>query len=260
MATRPPPTPPIAEVYSPPPTHHLILVAGSPLRAGTLLKPEDLVTLDASTPPLNALDDTQANRAALLGAMLRRSLSQGDALLGPDVMRPGDHGFLAAVLGQGLRAATIAVDNVSGSAGLIWPGDHVDLILTQSLDDPALPLARKIAAETMLADVRVIAIDQLLARGVAPAADVGAGRTVTLEVTPTQAERIAVASRLGRLSLAVRSAENSSGTPAALPATQTTWGGDVSPALANPPPLPAKQAGATLHLYQGSNDGKEFRF
>ena len=86
-------------------------------------------------------------RTGLTGAMVRRSLGAGEFLLATDVMRPGDHGFLAAVLGPDMRAASVGVDNVSGSAGLIWPGDRVDLILTQSLDDPALPPARKVAAE-----------------------------------------------------------------------------------------------------------------
>ncbi len=259
IATRQPPVAQVAAEVPPPPTHHLFLAATGPLRAGTLLKADDLATQDLPEAVAGAEEDTVATRAGLTGAMLRRSLAQGETVLAADVMRPGDHGFLAAVLGADMRAATVAVDNVSGSAGLIWPGDRVDLILTQALEDPALPPARRVAAETVLADVRVIAIDQLLARGVAPAGDVGAGRTVTLEVTPAQAARIAVATRLGRLSLAVRSAERSSALPSAEPIT-TTWGGDVSPALARPTTIPAKDAGATLRLFQGAAEGKEFRF
>ena len=263
LATRPvPQTPPLAAAVAPPPPpiHHIILVASAPLRAGTLIKAEDLAAQDLPEAPLGAQEDSTAARAGMTGAMLRRSLSRGDAVLAPDVMRPGDHGFLAAVLGPDMRASTVAVDNVSGSAGLIWPGDRVDLILTQSLDDPALPPSRRVAAETVLANVRVIAIDQLLARGVAPAGDVGAGRTVTLEVTPEQAARIAVATRLGRLSLAVRSADESGKMASTAAANTTTWGGDVSPALARPTQPSAKEAGATLRLFQGAADGKEFRF
>ena len=260
LATRPPPmVATAAPPPPPPPVHHLTLAANGPLRAGTLLKAEDLATQDSPEALPGAQNDTAANRASLTGAMLRRTLATGETLLAADVMRPGDHGFLAAVLSPDMRAATVAVDNVSGSAGLIWPGDRVDLILTQALDDPALPPARRVAAETILADLRVIAIDQLLARGVAPANDVGAGRTVTLEVTPAQAARIAVATRLGRLSLAVRSAEISAPAPEAEP-MRTTWGGDVSPALGRPTPTPAKDAGATLRLFQGTAEGKEFRF
>ena len=223
-------------------------------------KTEDLAALDLPETPPGAQEDSAIIRAGLTGAMLRRSLAKNDVLLSADVMRPGDHGFLAAVLGPDMRAATVAVDNVSGSAGLIWPGDRVDLILTQTMDDPALPPSRRVAAETVLAYVRVIAIDQLLARGVAPAGDVGAGRTVTLEVTAEQAARIAVATRLGRLSLAVRSADEGTAHPETAPVRVTTWGGDVSPALARPTPPPAKDAGASLRLFLGAADGKEFRF
>ena len=260
IATRPPPPSP-APTAAPlaPPVRHILLAAASPLRAGTLLKSDDLATQDLPDMPGGTLEDSPATRAGLTGAMLRRSLMRGETILSADVMRPGDHGFLAAVLEPGMRAATVAVDNVSGSAGLIWPGDRVDLILTQALDDTTLPPARRVAAETVLANVRVIAIDQLLARGVAPAGDVGSGRTVTLEVTAAQAARIAVATRLGRLSLAVRSADESA-MPPEPPVATTTWGGDVSPALARPTPVPAKDTGATLRLFQGAADGKEFRF
>ena len=264
LSTRPPPPPPevLASIDAPAaPVHHIVLAAAAALRAGSLLKPEDLVPLDLPVPPAGALEDTPAMRTGLVGAMLRRSLTAGDGLLAPDVMRPGDHGFLAAVLGPNMRAATVAVDAVSGSANLIWPGDLVDLILTQSLDS-TLPPARRVAAETILAGVRVIAIDQLLVRGVAPSNEgAGSGRTVTLEVSTSQAERIAVATRLGKLSLAVRSADNTEPAVAAEAAVvQTTWGGDVSPALGKPTPPTAKDGGTLVRLYQGAADGKEFRF
>lgn len=262
MALRSPPAPAAIAAAAPlPPVRHLVIAAVAALHAGTLLKPDDLTALEVTQAPPGAQEDTVAARTGLVGAMLRRSLGASEALLAPDVMRPGDHGFLAAVLSPGLRAASVAVDAVSGSAGLIWPGDHVDLILTQTLDNPALPAARRIAAETVLSDVRVIAIDQLLVHGVAPSAEQAGGRTVTVEVTGLDAERIAVATRLGRLSLAVRAAEEPApahpapGSPARV---LTTWGGDVSPALGLP--VPSTGSGAVMRLYQGATDGKEIRF
>ncbi len=265
LATRPPPAAPtsvVADAPPPPPVHHIILAATGALRAGTLLKPEDLVALDLPAAPNGAQEDSPANRAGLTGAMVRHSLSPGSPVLSSDVMRPGDHGFLAAVLGPNMRAASVAVDNVSGSAGLIWPGDQVDVILSQTLDGTGLPAAHKVAAETILSGIRVIAIDQLLARGVAPGGEAaGMGRTVTLEVTSSQAERIAVATRLGRLSLAVRSAVSTEPSATAEEAlVQTTWGGDVSPALGKPTPPAEKDGGSLVRLFQGTADGKEFRF
>ena len=64
-----------------------------------------------------------------------------------------------------MRAVTVAVDATTGAAGLIWPGDRVDLILTQTIQEATLPLGRRVAAETVLSDVRVIAIDQQLVQG-----------------------------------------------------------------------------------------------
>ena len=162
--------------------------------------------------------------------MVRRSLSIGDIVHSQDVMRPGDHGFLAAVLGPGMRAVSVGVDAITGAAGLIWPGDSVDLILTQVISDPALPIGRRIAAETVLTDVRVIAIDQQLVQGVAPDGTEGKARTVTMEVTPAQAERVSVASRIGKLSLAVRSADRVSPAPPPTSASSSS-----KPAVPLPP-------------------------
>jgi pilus assembly protein CpaB len=177
-------------------------------------------------------------------------------------MRPGDHGFLAAVLRPGMRAATVAVDAVSGTAGLIWPGDHVDLILTQDINDPHLPPARRVSAVVVLSDVRVIAIDQDLVHGATPGVvEAHQARTVTLEATDDQTARVAVAVRLGHLSLAVRSAtpllaEGLAQTPGA--GRVTVWAGDVSPALAER--AAAIGQSATLRIFGGSAEAKEFHF
>jgi pilus assembly protein CpaB len=233
-----------------------ILVAAHPLRAGNLLKYDDILPREMleSEVPAGARSDTPQARADLVGSMIRRSLQPQEAVLPADVLRPGDHGFLAAVLRPGMRATTVGVDAVSGTAGLIWPGDHVDVLLTQVNEDQSLPAARRASAETVLGDVRVIAIDQQLMQGATGSTtDQAAAHTVTLEVTEAQAERVALAARLGHLSLIVRAAD-------ALPGRQedkpvTTWGGDVSPALNQ-----GRTAGRVMRVYQGTTDGKEFRF
>jgi len=84
--------------------------------------------------------------------MVRQSLPAGTPILPGAVIRPGDHGFLAAVLRPGMRAVSVGVDAVTGTAGLIWPGDRVDLLLTQSLSGANLPPGRQVAAETVLSD------------------------------------------------------------------------------------------------------------
>jgi pilus assembly protein CpaB len=259
------------------PTKVSVLVAARSLRAGSLLKPEDIASkdvLDADEPSGASLDTAQ-NRSSLTGAMVRRTLADGQVLLPQDLVRPGDHGFLAAVLGPNMRAVTVAVDAVSGTAGLIWPGDRVDLILTQTMDNPALAAGKRVAAETVLSDARVIAIDQQIVQGQAPDGTVAqANRTATLEVTAAQAERVLVAGRLGKLSLSVLSADRAGAdqvsqqptAPAGSVGADTsgkqatgpvTWAGDVSPALdadASRSPAPA------VHVFSGGSDGKDYHF
>jgi pilus assembly protein CpaB len=266
----------------------LMLVTAHPLRGGALIKPEDLIAqeVDQSDMPGGASLDTPQMRSNLTGAMIRHSMGQGQPVLPPDVMRPGDHGFLAAVLGPSMRAITVAVDAVSGTAGLIWPGDRVDLILTQTLNDPALTAGRRVAAQTVLSDARVIAIDQQIVQGQAPdGTATPANRTATLEVTGAQAERVLVAAHLGNLSLSVLSADRTDTDITAPTATRTsqmeipsdltksaatlsgpgnrgtqaagvTWAADVSPALNGDAPKPP----VMVHVFHGASEGKEFHF
>ena len=261
----------IAAAAPKPPAKVEVVVAARDVRAGNLLLPDDLTSaeVDASLVPPGASRDDPGARAALRGAMVRHSLQKGQVILSNEVLSPGDRGFLAAVLAPGARAVTVGVDSVSGTAGLIWPGDRVDLILTQTIDEQNQPLPHRIAGETVLQDVRVIAVDQQLVEGEQPAGPLGAAsqnRTVTLEVSPLDAERVAVATRLGRLALVVRSAgdpatrsdpglarlTNSQPDP-----VQLVWGGDVSSALRA---QPGNKAGAAVRLFRGSQDAVEFKF
>jgi pilus assembly protein CpaB len=254
-----PAKPPIAAEAAPAPAAKVqILVAAHALRAGSLLKYDDIQPREmlATEKPAGAHDDTSQARADLVGSMVRRSLSPQEVLVPPDLLRPGDHGFLAAVLRPGMRASTVGVDAVSGTAGLIWPGDHVDVLLTQVTDDHTLPASRRASAEAVLGDVRVIAIDQQLMQGATGTSPEQASttHTVTLEVTEAQAERVTLAERLGHLSLIVRSADAPADTQGTAPST--TWGGDVSAALNET----RSRSGRTMRVYLGTTDGKEFRF
>lgn len=254
IATRPPTPPtPTAASGSPAIPRKAVLVAARMLRAGTLLKPEDIATREiAASDESDVLLDSPDARRNLPGSMIRHSVSANAPIPSADIMKPGDHGFLSAVLEPGMRAVTIGVDATSGAAGLIWPGDKVDLILTQALADTGLPPGQRVAAETVLSDVRVIAIDQQFV-GTATNAET---RTVTLEVTQAQAERVSVAMRLGRLSLSVRSAVAAQG-GGATAGSNTTWARDVSPALNAAPKV---QANNVIRVFQGSADVREFKY
>jgi pilus assembly protein CpaB len=259
----PPAPPPV--VNAPPPAH--ILVSARAIRAGSLIVPEDMeaANVDQDKVLPGTMRDNAESRQQLRGAMMRRSLGAGEPFVPGDFLSPGDRGFLAAVLEPGMRAVTIGVDAVSGTAGLIWPGDRIDLLLTQSIDDQTLPTDHRVAGETLMEDVRVIAVDQQLVQGAQAGANGQAGtanRTVTLEVSPVDAERIEVAARLGRLSLAVHPAAQAAavaGEPAVHPEPpQPVFAGDVSAALrvhgAN------KAATAAVRVFRGAGDPVEYKF
>jgi pilus assembly protein CpaB len=273
VALKPPPVEQVAVEAPVEAPRAAFLVAVRPLRAGRLITAEDLGTTEmeiAAAPP-GARRASREMTAELVGAMVRRSLPQGEVIRNEDLMRPGERGFLAAILGPDMRAFSVSVDAVTGTAGLIWPGDRVDLLLTQTLNDETLPAFRRVLAETVLSDVRVIAIDQALVQGaVTDAPDANRpSRTVTLEVTPRQGEIAAVATRLGRLSLIVRSAaDQMAGTdhgpqeggtaPRAGDPAAPLWAGDVSTGLRHGRPSSAPPQ--VMQIFLGGSRREEYRF
>jgi pilus assembly protein CpaB len=247
QVARPPPPTTVASAPVAPLTL-TYLVAGHPLPPGTLERESDLTvkTVPRDQLPPGAIVDTSDGRAGLTGSLVQRYVEAGAPVLMSDVLRPRDRGFLAAVLTPGTRAVSIAVDPVSGVGGLIWPGDRVDVILTQEL--AATGTANKhVVGETVLSNVRIVAVDQDIVQGASPTAGISGklASTVTVEVSDDQAERLTVASRLGRLSLAIRAI---GGTPSrgagGLP---IVTGEDVSPALSHAGGV----AGSRVEVIQG---------
>lgn len=220
-----------------------MLVASRALPTGTLLRPADLrwQTVRAGGVRPGSLLRGQVSQAEFIGAVTRRSFAADEPIVASDLVKPNERQFLSAVLKPGTRAVAISVDAPQSVAGLVLPGDQVDVILTQSLAAPGGDAARKTVAETVLRDVRVIAVDQSLSTSNKPPAAPGSSvfkpesrvpKTVTFELTDRQAERLFVAAQLGRLHLSVRPLEAGPMAKAederALP---PTWAADVSPAL-----------------------------
>ena len=145
-----------------------------------------------------------ANAAELLGTVVRNEIAAGQPVTQGSMIRPGERGFLAAALGPGMRAVTVAVSTISGVAGFVFPGDRVDVILTQEVGGgEGQPLR---AAETILRNLRVLAADQRTnTMGEDGKPVVKTSATVTLEATPRIAEKIQVAQMVGNLTLALRS-------------------------------------------------------
>jgi pilus assembly protein CpaB len=183
-------------------------VAARPLPRGTLAREEDFAvrSVPSESVPTGAILDAPDARIGLRGSLIRKFLDTGSPVTSQDVLRPRDRGFLASVLAPDSRAISIKVDAESGVSGLIWPGDYVDVVLTQLVDkaDPA----NGALSETVLHNVRIVAIDQEIVQG-GSANNATAGKvakTVSLEVAPEQVKKITVAGELGKLSLAVRAA------------------------------------------------------
>jgi pilus assembly protein CpaB len=147
------------------------------------------------------------------GAIVRVPLVAGQPIFDPMVVVAKGSGFLAAVLPKGMRAVAmdIAADNAAG--GFILPEDHVDILLTRH--DKAAEKAtgnEKIVTDTILRNVRVLAVDQAVEQK--SGQKVVVGRTATVELTPQQAETLAMSRQLGTLSLALRSlVDSQSSTP-----------------------------------------------
>src|SRR5881275_3180154 len=100
-----------------------------------------------------------ANPQSLMGTVVRFPITAGHPVTRGSLVGPQDRGFLAAALGSGMRAITVPVNASTGVAGFVFPGDHVDMVLTQQVegggDGPPLKVS-----ETIVRNLRVLATDQ----------------------------------------------------------------------------------------------------
>lgn len=186
-----------------------VRVAAATLPAGLLMREGDLSwkTYTKSQLPKGALVEG-SDDAILYGALVRRQVTAGTPITAEDIIRPNAPGFLAAVLKPGSRAVSVPIDDVSGNAGLIQPGDFVDIILTQRLNQAENSLNAKnrlVVSETVVERVRVIAVGSEFQRRIDENSKPNRARTVTIEVAQRAAEAVTVAAQLGSLSMALRS-------------------------------------------------------
>ena len=203
----PPPPPPE------PPQTRQVFAAARAMPAGTLIGEDDLIKLELDPDAVrkeHIIVPGEQGSHPLRGHVVREALAEGAPLTRSAVVGPGQRGFLAAVLRPGARAVTIRVGPATSHAGLIDPGDRVDVILSAELAVDGGD--RSVFARTIVEDVRVVAIDRQIGSG----ADSPEGgedgeiartemMTATLEASPAQGDRLVLGEHEGRLSLAVRS-------------------------------------------------------
>src|SRR5438045_8981065 len=185
-----------------------VLIARAGIAPGRILKPEDMVWQPWPDGGIDKAYIVIGTRKPedFAGWVTRQPITAGEPLTEAKMVAPGNRGFLAAVLRPGMRAISVPVTVTTGISGFIFPGDQVDLLITYQV--PAQNTAGSTggyehkAAETVLHDVRVIAIDQRLE---SKAGEAVVAHTATMEVTPKQSEIIALAGEIGKLSLSLRS-------------------------------------------------------
>jgi pilus assembly protein CpaB len=201
-----------AAAVAPVPTGPQVLVATKPLPVGTILGPD---SVRFQPWPKDLVDGAYYVRGAadvdptkMIGMVVRSEITAGQPVTQGSLVSPQDRGFLAAALTPGMRAVTVSVGGASAVAGFVFPGDRVDLMLTQTVngagtDGSSQPLN---ATETIVRNARVLATDQRFDNQPTPEGktQISTINMVTLEATPKLAEEIAVAQKLGSLSLSLR--------------------------------------------------------
>ncbi|HXV73463.1 MAG TPA: Flp pilus assembly protein CpaB [Sphingomonadales bacterium] len=180
-----------------------VMVAAKPLGMGHLLLESDLRWQEWPAEGINPNYIQQKGSETIqgqVGKVVRYGLTPGEPLTLQRMIAPGERGFLAAVLKPGMRAFTIPVNRTSGLAGFVFPGDRVDVILRHRIRDGSG--AERDVSETILQNVRVIGVDT---RSSDTNQKPALGKSVTLEVTPKIAEKLAMVGQLGTMTLALRS-------------------------------------------------------
>ena len=159
------------------------------------------------------------------GAIVRRAFSEGEPIVSGKIysikFQVDESSYLAGVMSPGKRAATIAVNAESGLSGFVFPGDYVDIILTHDTPSKLIRIEKvasmaavagsppkivKFVSETILENIRVLAIDQNI-NDIKKDKPVVA-KFITFEVSPNEAAIIAAAKQMGKLSFSLRSLES----------------------------------------------------
>ena len=192
------PQPAAVTMISPAPELPTVVVAGRAINYGETLKGDML--LEVKWPMDSVPENTFTTKSEFLGAGLETQkalarIEKGEPIFRAKLSGFGERASIASRLSEGKRAFSIRINDVSGVAGFLLPGDRVDIMLTQRLPN------REIATNVIIQNITVLGIDQV--------ADTNedtprVGRTATVEVDPDQAQKLALAMEVGSLSLALR--------------------------------------------------------
>jgi pilus assembly protein CpaB len=192
--------------HDPPPK---VLTARRALEPGTLLTDADLtwVEISGAADPERHVLKASDGRPHLRGALLTSAVAAGQPIFRSDIVRPTENRFIPLALRAGFRAISVAIAPNTAVAGFVTPGDLVDVIFTDTVDDQSggAVLKQRNWSEVVAAAVRVLSIESMTD----PKTDLPTvGGTVTIEATPRQVETITLAAGMGKLTLALRPASD----------------------------------------------------
>ncbi len=218
---------------------------------GETIKAEDLIW--SPWPKANLVEGfyvqatVPASIETLTGAVVKAALYKGEPLLPQKVVIKGEQGLLAAMMDPEMRAVSVQISAESASGGFILPNDRVDLILTYDQNaDTERGIPERTIATTIIKNVRILAIDQNFATN-AEGETARLGSTATIEVSPKEAELVAMAMRRGEVSLALRPLDQMVSGTARHPRTELLDGSDGAGAgitiIRNGQPSPAGVGG-----------------
>jgi pilus assembly protein CpaB len=189
-----------------------VLVARKDINIGQTISAQDMEWVAWPTSAANPLYLRRADRPnaveQLAGSIARVPIASGEPLREGKLINAKGSGYMAAILPSGMRAVSTEISAETGAGGFILPNDRVDVILSRrDKEAERLTSIESIVAETLLSDVRVLAIDQTVEEK--NGQKVVVGRTATLELTPRQVETLAMGRLMGSLSLSLRSLADS---------------------------------------------------
>jgi pilus assembly protein CpaB len=183
-------------------------------------------------------------KQAFVDAIVREPVLAGEPIQDRKLVRAGESGFMAVVLAPGMRAMAVPVKVQTAAGGFILPGDRVDVIVSRTVK---IDEEDQIVSQTVMRNIRVLAVDQTTE----PAADAQAvvGATATLEVASRDSESLALAAAQGELSLVLRSYADVNDPSGAVP--RRAFAPGASKVAAAPDPSGAQPGGIVVRLYRG---------
>ena len=180
-----------------------VVVARVKLSFGNRLQRQHLTEIDwpAGNVPAGSFDSIDKLLEGEKERVVLRPIEPSEPVLRAKITGPGGRATLSTLISKDMRAVTIRVNDVNGVAGFVMPNDHVDILFTRNEDnkknDPITTI--------LLQNVKVLGIDQDAKEDKEKPS---VAKAVTLEVTPRQSQKLALASRVGSLSLTLRNQAN----------------------------------------------------